>query len=107
MCVPQGRWMVELWRLRDKNELPELKLFVSKGKQQSQHALFRDEFGHGGELAQKEGALMWLRVIYGVDLKSYDYTPKTTYDLKALIQKICDENPYCRDPKKNKPLSID
>ena len=96
LCVPQGQWMVELWRLFEAKQLPELTQLVGSGKGESQQALFRDNFGHGGELAEKQGALMWLRVIYGVDLKNYQFSTKTKYDLKELAQRICDRDPYCK-----------
>ncbi|MEM1227469.1 MAG: EF-hand domain-containing protein [Planctomycetota bacterium] len=95
LCVPQGQWMVELWRLFEGGQLPELTQFVGKGRGKLQQALFRDEFGHGGELAEKEGALLWLRVLYGVDLDSYPHSTNTKADLKSLAQSICDSDPYC------------
>ena len=96
LCVPQGQWMVELWRLFEADKLPELTQFVGGGKGESQQALFRDNFGHGGELAEKQGALLWLRVIYGVELTDYEFSTKTKYDLKELAQRICDRDPYCK-----------
>ena len=96
LCVPQGQWMVELWRLFESEKLPELTQFVGGGKGQSQQALFRDNFGHGGALAEKQGSLLWLRVIYGVELTDYEFSTKTNYDLKELAQRICDRDPYCK-----------
>ncbi len=96
LCVPQGQWMVELWRLFEADKLPELTQFVSGKKGKSQQALFRDNFGHGGELAEKQGALMWLRIIYGIELTDYEFSTQTKYDLKELAQRICDKDPYCK-----------
>ena len=96
LCVPQGRWMVELWRLFEARKIPQLTELVGRGKARSRNALFRDDFGHGGEIAEREGALLWLYVLYGVDLDAYDeYSSNSGYDLKALAQKICESDRYC------------
>lgn len=94
--VPQGLWMAELWRLFEAGELPELKRLTGKGKGKSADAVFRDTFGHGGPLAEELGALLWLNVIYGIDLNEYEYDTKTEYNYKALAQKICDSDPYTK-----------
>ncbi|MEM6885199.1 MAG: hypothetical protein AAF571_09215 [Verrucomicrobiota bacterium] len=101
LSVPQGKWMVELWRLFEQDKLPELTQFVASSRQEAQGALFRDQFGHAGHLAEKEGALLWLRVIYQIDLAAYSYDTGTSYDLKQLAQQLCDENPYSGIINKN------
>ncbi|WP_148216310.1 hypothetical protein [Coraliomargarita akajimensis] len=96
LSVPQGGWMVELWRLYDANQLPELKEFVAENPKKAKRALFRDAFGHGGALAEKEGALLWLRVIYQVDLTRYRYDTRVGFDLKQLAQDICEADAYSK-----------
>ncbi len=96
LCLPQGRWMVELWHLYEAGELGEITKFVAPRHNQSQDSLFSDSFGHGGRLAIREGALLWLAVIYDVDLREYEYDTGIGYDLKGLVQRIVDEDPYCR-----------
>lgn len=96
ICVPQSRWMTELWRLFDQNDLPELTEFVAANPQQSQNALFEDNFGHGGELALREGALLWLSTIYNIDLRNYAYDTGTVADLKGLAHQLLHEDLiYC------------
>jgi len=97
MGVPQGQWMVDLWNLYEDKKLPELTQFVAN-KKPAPNALFRDNMGHGGELAEKEGVFLWLNVLYGVDLNQYKCATKTKYDLKALSQKICNNDPYTNFP---------
>ena len=91
LMIPQGTWMVELWKLYENKQLPEVKDLVKRGD-----GLFSDQFGHGGSIAVKEGALVWLRILYGIDLTTYDYSTNTKYDLKALAQKIADEEPHAK-----------
>lgn len=98
MGVPQGQWMVDLWNLYEDKKLPELTQFVANTKP-APNALFRDDFGHGGELAESEGVFIWLNVIYGINLNNYACSTKTKYDLKALSQKICDNDPYTDFPE--------
>jgi hypothetical protein len=96
LSVPQGLWMVELWRLYEAEQLPELTHLVAEDKGQTRQALFADPFGHGGDLAVQEGALLWLHVIYRIDLDAYPYSTRTQYDLKALAQSICESDRYSR-----------
>ncbi|MEM1294790.1 MAG: hypothetical protein AAGH89_05450 [Verrucomicrobiota bacterium] len=98
MAVPQCLWMVELWKLYDDQKLPELTEFVANTRP-APNALFRDDFGHGGELAENEGVFLWLNVIYGIDLNAYKCETKTEYDLKALSQNICESDPYTKFPE--------
>lgn len=87
-CLPQGIWMIELWKLYNEGKLPELKEFVAENKKKSEHALFADEFGHGGTLAVKYGALLWLSEIYNLDLSKCAIETNTGADLKSLAKKI-------------------
>jgi hypothetical protein len=92
ICIPQSRWMTELWRLFDQNLLPELTEFVAADPSQTQNALFEDNFGHAGELALREGALLWLSAIYNIDLRNYQYDTGTQADLKSLAHDLLHED---------------
>lgn len=95
ICIPQGRWMVGLWRLYEKRELPEVSVLKSKTATDKEPCLFRDNLGHGGDLPVKMGALLWLAAIYKVDLNTYPWQTHTKFDLKALAQDIVNNDPYC------------
>lgn len=102
ICIPQGRFMVELWRLHENNKLPEITDVLGKGsaKERAQRSIFRDKVGHAGELPQKIGPLFWLYPIYGVDPAEYKaFSTGTQLDLKPMIKQICDDDPYCIFPK--------
>lgn len=92
-CVPQGRWMVGLWRLQEAGKLPELAGLTAERKNSGHTYLFRDLTGHGGTLAVKEGVLLWFAAIYSVDLESYDYEPGAKADLKGLAKTILEAHP--------------
>lgn len=96
--VPQNKWMLELWKLKNAGELPEISELIAPSKQSADKALFRDSHGHGGQLAVQDGVLMWLRVIYGTDLNRYEAATMTKYDTKALSQNIIDSDPYTKMP---------
>ncbi len=94
-CIPQGRWMVELWRLFDAGKIPELTVFVAQRGGDRRGALFGDQLGHAGILPLRTGALLWLAVIYNFDLSRYAGEIGTAADLKSLAQKLVYEDPYC------------
>lgn len=96
--VPQNKWMLELWKLKNAGELPEITRLIAENKSSAGNALFRDNHGHGGQLAVQEGVFMWLRVMYGTDLNSYEAATMTSYDTKALAQNIIDSDPYTKTP---------
>ena len=89
-CIPQGQVLVELWRLFDKGQLPE----VAQLKSRDESSIFRDNIGHGGEVVVKTGTLLWLATIYEVDLNQYEWDTQVKTDLKALAQKIAQDDPY-------------
>ncbi|MBI5722622.1 MAG: hypothetical protein HZA50_01595 [Planctomycetes bacterium] len=98
LCIPQSRWMVGLWKLYEKKELPEVTA-VKRADKQSTDCLFLDGLGHGGSIPVKMGALLWLTVIYEVDLTKYKFDTGTKADLKKLAQEIADGDPYARSGK--------
>lgn len=95
LCIPQGRWMVGLWRLYAGGELPEVTMLKRANPNDKDSCLFRDSLGHGGDIPVKMGALLWLATIYQVDLNQYQWKTNTRYDLKKLAQEIVRNDPYC------------
>jgi hypothetical protein len=83
---------VELWRLFDQGKLPE----VAELKSRDNPSIFLDNTGHGDEVVIKTGTLLWLASIYKADLNEYDWDPQTETDLKALAQKIAQDDPYTK-----------
>lgn len=102
-CIPQGRWMVGLWRLYNRGELPEISAVQEAPPLTT--CLFIDKLGHGGKIPVEMGALLWLAVIYQVDLNQYGWETNTRADLKKLAQDICRSDPYCglKSNPPNKP----
>ncbi|MEM1112606.1 MAG: hypothetical protein AAGI11_11920 [Pseudomonadota bacterium] len=84
--IPYGLGAVELRRLFDAGELPDVKVLTSK----TEPAIYRDGLGHADDILVELGRLIWLRAIYGVDLNTYDYDPGYSTDLKALAQSVLD-----------------
>ncbi len=93
-CVPQGRWMVELWSLYKAGGLPEVNRIVASNMFFYSDALFADEFGHGGLIPVEEGALLWLPRLTGVDLNDYNYKTRVKSDIKSIAQRIVESDPY-------------
>lgn len=93
-CIPQGQWMVELWRMFEQGNLPEVSVLLRPEGGGTDAYLFRDTLGHGGRLPAELGALLWLAVIYDVNLAGYEWDTGCKTDLKALAQRIADADPY-------------
>lgn len=91
-CIPQGKWMVELWRLYENDELPDVAVLKRPGRDNKQSCLFVDQLGHGGRIPVELGALLWLTAIYDVDVREYDLDTETKADLKELAWKIIHEH---------------
>ena len=78
-CLPYGRGAVELKKLWEAGELPEIPYHTD-----FKEGVFRDLTGHAGKMLEALGGLMWLDGIYGVDLSTYDYETGYNADLKAM-----------------------
>ena len=103
LCIPQGRWMVSLWRLYNRGELPEVSAIQKVDREDKTSCLFKDTLGHGDRIPVEMGALLWLAVIYPVDLNTYGWETNTKSDLKKLAMEICQNDPYCGLGSKSKP----
>jgi len=93
--IPQAATMTALWRLYDQGKLPEVQVLHLDNKEDQRSCLFKDDIGHGGKVPVDMGGLLWLAIIYKVDLKTYQYSTNTQFDLKALAQEIAAKDPYC------------
>ena len=85
--IPHGLAAVELRLLFDANNLPDID-FLTGDKSNS---LFVDTKGHAGDMLKALGRLIWLGVIYDVDLATFDYDLGYNTDLKAIAQAIIDD----------------
>ena len=84
--IPYGHAAVDLYALYATGNLPDVRSFVAADGS----GLFRDTFGHGGDILIDLAALVWLRAIYHVDLAAYAYDPGTATDLLAIAAAIMD-----------------
>jgi len=94
-CVPYGQSAVELYKLFDEGNLPDVEALVST----TVPAVFTDSRGHPNAILEALGELVWLNAIYGVDLTTYGFDPGYQADLKAIAQAIAAGH----DPAYNAP----
>jgi hypothetical protein len=91
--MPYGLAAVELRYALDAGQLPGVINLIGDNAATS---LFKDQKGHG----HKSGLLLdlaefiWLDVIFGVDLETYDYDSGHSVNLKETAQSIFDEYPH-------------
>jgi hypothetical protein len=92
-CIPQGKGVVELRQRLEKGQLPELAgLCKAEPNGKTGEFLFVDTFGHGGRMIHTLSQLVWLAVIYRVDVRTYDWdTGYTKIDLKKLAWEVSQE----------------
>ena len=95
LFIPQAATMVALWHLHDQGKLPEVAVIKRENGTDKRSCLFNDDLGHGGSIPVDMGALLWLAILYKVDLRTYQYSINTQFDLKALAQEIAEKDPYC------------
>jgi hypothetical protein len=95
--MPQARCMIELWKLQEAGRLPEVKGVAAPGGQHRRDYLIMDTLGHGGPLPTQMGTMLWLAVIYGVDVTEYDFDTGTNADLRPIVQQIIKDDPYARN----------
>jgi hypothetical protein len=84
-CIPYGESAVELYRLYDSGNLPDVDTLQSSG---GDLGIFRDNLGHPEQLLIDLGQLVWLQAIYQVDLSDYDYDPAYITDIKTIAADI-------------------
>ena len=55
-------------------------------------SIFTDEKGHQGQIVIETGTMIWLNIIYDVDLSSFNYDTGFTTDLHAIAQDIINDH---------------
>jgi hypothetical protein len=93
-CIPYGESAVELYRLYDSGNLPDVDTLQSSG---GDLGIFRDNLGHPEQLLIDLGQLVWLQAIYQVDLSDYDYDPGYITDIKTIAADIMARNDSAYD----------
>ncbi len=94
-CIPQGRWMLGLWKLLEEKKLPEVAVLMRSDNNDKRPCLFLDPLGHGGDIPVKQGGLLWLAIVYKADLGKCPLQTGTKTDLKKLAKQISLEDSYC------------
>lgn len=84
-CIPYGEGAVELYRLYDSGNLPDVDTLQSSG---SDLGIFRDNLGHPEQLLIDLGRLVWLEAIYQVDMAGYDHDPGYITNIKTIASDI-------------------
>jgi hypothetical protein len=84
-CIPYGLAAVELRRLFESGNLPDVPQLVTDD---SGKGVFSDSFGHPDAILRELGSLIWLNAIYGVDLSDFDYSSAHETDLARIARKI-------------------
>lgn len=85
-CNPYGQSGVELRLLFDAGNLPDVNFLTGAANE----SIFTDSLGHAGDILKDLGELVWLNVIYGIDLNTYAYDPGYITALKPIAQTIMD-----------------
>lgn len=84
-CIPYGESAVELYRLYDQGNLPEVDTLITSG---SDLGIYKDQLGHPETMLVDLSQLVWLQAIFKVDLSTYDYEPGYITDLKTIASDI-------------------
>lgn len=84
-CIPYSEGSVELYRLYDQGNLPEVDTLISSG---GNLGIYKDQLGHPEAMLVDLSQLVWLQAIYNVDLSTYDYDPGYITDLKTIASDI-------------------
>lgn len=103
-----GRVAVELKRNFESGELAGVDAMVARN---GKRAIFRDKMGHAASVTLDLSALVWLAVLYDVDLSSQGWVLSQNSKLKEICLKIANEekkfnvdSPGSHDrPKKQSP----
>ena len=86
--IPTGWATKNLTQMNLDNELfDDISMVGSKSS-----SIFTDEKGHQGQIVIETGTMVWLNIIYNVDLSSFNYDTGFTTDLNAIAQDIIDSH---------------
>lgn len=94
-CIPYGQAGIQLKELYEQGNLADVDAFTGSWET----SIFTDGLGHSGKILVELGSLIWLRAIYGVNLKEYDYQTPYTIDLAALADKILNQHNHYYDAR--------
>jgi hypothetical protein len=83
--IPYGDAAVELYRLYEQGNLPEVDTLISRG---DALGIYKDQLGHPEALLVALSELVWIQSIFNVDLSTYDYDPGYTTDLMTIASDI-------------------
>ena len=86
-CIAYGGGAVELRKLLDADNLPDVTGLTSNSKT---GIFVADNLGHADPILRDLGRLIWLRAIYDIDMITYAHDPGYITDLKALTQAVTD-----------------
>lgn len=85
LCVNYGPAAIELKKLFEAGQLPDVESMVSNNKSP---AVYRDAFGHAGPILKDLSSLVWLAILYDVDLTASDLDTGYKTDLKKIAMAI-------------------
>ena len=85
-AIAYGRGAIELRKLLDAGNLPDVEAMSSS----TAPSIFNDNLGHADDIHRDLNRLIWLRVIYDIDLNAMAYNPGYITDIKAIAQDITD-----------------
>lgn len=92
--IPTGWATMELAEMQQNDDLlDDISLFGA-----FENSIFTDAKGHQGEIVAYTGALIWLRGLYGVHLRSNEFDTGFDTDLHSVAEEIMD----LHDPDYNK-----
>lgn len=84
-CVPYGESAVELYRLYDQGNLPEVDTLITAG---GDLGIYKDQLGHPETMLVRLSQLVWLQAIFNVDLSTYDYDKGYITDIKTIASDV-------------------
>ncbi len=94
LCANYGRASYELKGLFEAGNLPGITSLRGRGAS----SIYRDSLGHANDILKDLSALVWLAILYDVDLTKHDWTPNHKSDIKKIAIRIAaDEAPHNRE----------
>jgi hypothetical protein len=85
--LPYGQSTIELRLLFEDGNLPDVTALTGPAAT----SLFTDYKGHAGQMIKDTAPLVWLGILYGIDLATYDWDHGYATDIRQIAQAIVDE----------------
>jgi hypothetical protein len=95
LCLPQARWMAGLWRLYEQGKLPAVRTVLGNHQDGKAGCLFTDDLGHGGTVPVTHGALLWLAILYRVDVRTFRGPVAIPGEIAELAQALAEDQAGC------------